>query len=189
MNYMEMRLIQLSRTGDRAAFMDLMELYKDKIQRLAYRMLHNKHDSEDIVQETFMRVYMHLNRYDETQKFSTWIFRIGKNLCIDLLRKKKVVYSLDTEILEGDERNRYAIHHSDEATPENHILRAEIQEQVRHVMNILPDKFKIVVGLYYFNELSLQEISEKLGIPSTTVKTRLHRGREHMRKKWGFTAF
>jgi RNA polymerase sigma-70 factor (ECF subfamily) len=89
MSYAETHLVKLSLTGDRSAFGQLVELYKGKIHRLAYRMLNNSHDSEDVVQETFMRVFMNLNRYDENQKFSTWIYRIGKNLCVDLLRKKR----------------------------------------------------------------------------------------------------
>ena len=89
MNFVEARLAKLARNGDRNAFAELVELYKDKIFHLAYRMLNNKQEAEDAVQETFLRVYTNLHRYDENQKFSTWIFRIGTNLCIDKLRRRK----------------------------------------------------------------------------------------------------
>lgn len=90
MNFVEARLAKLARNGDRNAFAELVELYKDKIFHLAYRMLNNKQEAEDAVQETFLRVYTNLHRYDENQKFSTWIFRIGTNLCIDKLRRRKI---------------------------------------------------------------------------------------------------
>jgi len=188
MNVMEMHLVKLSRTGDRAAFMELVNLYKDKMHRLAYRMLNNRQDSEDIVQETFMRVYMNLNHYDETQKFSTWIYRIGKNLCIDLLRKKKATRSLDAaEAGEERSRNYYDRLQSADPSPETRYLHTEFREQVYKVLGKLNEKYRLIIALYYLEEMSLQEISEKLGIPVTTVKSRLHRGREQLRKKWGTT--
>jgi RNA polymerase sigma-70 factor (ECF subfamily) len=185
MNVAEVQLVQLSRTGDGAAFKELVNLYKDKLHRLAYRMLHDRYDSEDVVQETFMRVYMNLNHYDEKQKFSTWIYRIGKNLCIDLLRKKKADHSLDAGLSDDLEKPFYEKLPSADASPENRLILSELQEQMRKVIDKLSDKYKQVVTLYYLQELSLQEISELLGMPVSTVKSRLHRGREQLRKKWG----
>jgi len=183
MDYAEIRLVRLSRTGDRAAFRELVDLYKDKMQRLAYRMLNNRHDSEDVVQETFLRVYMNLNNYDESQKFSTWIYRIGKNLCIDLLRKKRAAESLDAGL--SGAKNYYDRLQSEELSPETRYLHTEFREQLGKLINRLSAKYRDVVRLYYLSELSLQEISERLGMPVTTVKSRLHRGREQLRKKWG----
>lgn len=185
MSYAETQLVKLSRTGDRAAFIELVDLYKDKIQRLAYRMLNNKNDIEDVVQETFIRVYLNLNHYDESQKFSTWIYRIGKNLCIDMLRKKKMTHSLDAHIHEDLATNYYDKFESNELSPETRYLQTEFQEQFTILISKLSEKYRSIVALYYIHELSLQEISERLGIPATTVKSRLHRGREQLRKKWG----
>jgi RNA polymerase sigma-70 factor (ECF subfamily) len=187
MSYAETHLVKLSLTGDRSAFGQLVELYKGKIHRLANRMLNNPHDSEDVVQETFMRVYLNLNRYDEKQKFSTWIYQIGKNLCVDLLRKKKSVYSLDAAIPGEDELNHYGILSSEDNSPEMALMEAELQEQLSQVINKMSDKYKAIATLYYVHDLSLQEISEKLDIPITTVKTRLYRGREYLRKRWGIS--
>lgn len=178
-------LVRLSRTGDSAAFMELIRLYRDKLHRLAYRMLNNQHDSEDIVQETFMRVYLNLNQYDDKQKFSTWVYRIGKNLCIDLLRKKKEVHSLDSGAREESDLTYYDKLTSGEISPENRVLSLEFQEQLMRVISKLSDKYRMIVMLYYLQELTLEEISETLGLPVTTVKTRLYRGREQLRKKWG----
>ncbi|KAA0781499.1 sigma-70 family RNA polymerase sigma factor, partial [Bacillus sp. BB081] len=77
----ETRLVKLALKGDQRAFAEIVELYKDKIFHLGYRMLSNRHEAEDVVQETFLRVYKNLDRYDQKQKFSTWIYRIGTNLC------------------------------------------------------------------------------------------------------------
>ncbi|WP_248924785.1 RNA polymerase sigma factor SigW [Paenibacillus hamazuiensis] len=190
MNYVETNLIKLSRLGDRNAFAELVELYQEKIQRLAYKMLHNRLDTEDIVQETFIRVYLNLNRFDESQNFSTWIYRIGKNLCIDLLRKKKKnVYSLDAEFTEDEDANYYARLHSDEATPEHRVIEKETKAQMLKVIEKLSEKYKTIVILYYLEGLSLIEIAGKLGLPVTTVKSRLNRGREHLRKKMGHGFF
>jgi len=187
MDFVETRLAQLSRNGDRRAFGELVDMYKDKIHRLAVKMLQNPQDSEDIVQETFIRVYLNLNRYDDTKRFSTWIYRIGKNLCIDLLRKKKETYSLDLEASESYGLSRYEVFSNDESTPEAHAIRSEDKQSVNRIIQTLPEKYKAVLIMHYMNDLSLQEISEKLKLPATTVKTRLHRGRDFLRKRWGMS--
>jgi RNA polymerase sigma-70 factor (ECF subfamily) len=180
----ETRLAKLARNGDRRAFAELVELYKDKIYHLAYRMLNNKHEAEDAVQETFLRVYTNLHRYDEQQKFSTWIFRIGTNHCIDRLRKRKhSAYSLDAEMPDGEGNDYYSMLPANEDTPEDQIILSETQQQIRKAINMLPEKYKSVVILRYLQDMSLQEISDVLDMPVTTVKTRVHRGREYLRKK------
>jgi RNA polymerase sigma-70 factor (ECF subfamily) len=182
-HFVETRLAKLARNGDRAAFEELVQLYKDKIYHLAYRMLGNKQEAEDAVQETFLRVYLNLARYDETQKFSTWIFRIGTNLCIDRLRKKKPNYSLDAELPDGEGGDWHSMLASDEPSPEDQIVLSETQTQIRQAIEMMPDKYKSVVVLRYLQDLSLQEIGDVLDMPVTTVKTRVHRGREFLRKQ------
>lgn len=183
MNYVETRLAQLSRNGDRRAFEELVDMYKDKIYHLAYRMLGQSAEAEDVVQETFLRVYMNLDRYDENQKFSTWIYRIGTNLCIDRLRKRKPNYSLDAEMPDGEGSDWYSMLPSDQDTPEEELVLSEMQQQIRKAIDTLPEKYKSVVILRYLHDMSLQEIGDVLKMPVTTVKTRVHRGREYLRKK------
>jgi RNA polymerase sigma-70 factor (ECF subfamily) len=183
LNYVETRLAKLSRSGDRRAFAELVELYKDKIYHLGYRMLNQKQEAEDVVQETFLRVYMNLERYDENQKFSTWIYRIATNLCIDRLRKRKPNYSIDAEMSDNDGTDWHAILPSDEAGPEDELILSETQQNIRNAIQSLPDKYRTVVVLRYLHDMSLQEISDVLEMPVTTVKTRVHRGREFLRKK------
>ncbi|MNI40700.1 ECF RNA polymerase sigma factor SigW [compost metagenome] len=182
-NFVESRLAQLARNGDRNAFAELVDLYKNKIFHLAYRMLSNSHEAEDAVQETFLRVYTNLHKYDENQKFSTWIFRIATNLCIDRLRKRKNTYSLDAEMSDGEGNDHYSLLPADEDTPEKQVIVSETQELIRAAIDTLPEKYKSVVILRYLQDLSLQEISDILDMPVTTIKTRVHRGREYLRKK------
>lgn len=183
MNYVETRLAKLARGGDRTAFAELVDLYKDKMYHLAYRMLGQSQEAEDVVQETFLRVYTNLDRYDENQKFSTWIYRIATNLCIDRLRKRRISYSLDAEMPEGEGADWYSLLPSDQATPEKEIVLSETQQQIRKAIDSLPEKYKSVVILRYLQDMSLQEIGDVLNMPVTTVKTRVHRGREFLRKK------
>lgn len=173
----------LARKGDQRAFAELVELYKDKIYHLAYRMLNNRHEAEDVVQDTFLRVYKNLERYDENQKFSTWIYRIGTNLCIDRLRKRKPTYSLDAEMNDQEGIDGYAMIPSEDRTPETEYMLSETQQMIRQAIDTLPAKYKTVMILRYLQDLSLQEISDVLDMPVTTIKTRVHRGREFLRKK------
>ncbi|MBC8081323.1 MAG: RNA polymerase sigma factor SigW [Gorillibacterium sp.] len=183
MKDMETRLAKLARSGDRMAFAGLVDLYKDKMFHLGYRMLGSPHEAEDVVQETFLRVYTNLDRYDEFQKFSTWIYRIATNLCIDRLRKRKASYSLDAEMPDGEGADWYSLLPSQQATPEEQTMLTETQESIRKAINTLPEKYKSVVILRYLQDMSLQEIGDVLDMPVTTVKTRVHRGREFLRKK------
>lgn len=183
---MDVRLAMLARKGDQRAFAEIVELYKDKIFHLAYRMLNNRHEAEDVVQETFLRVFRNLDRYDENLKFSTWIYRIGTNLCIDRLRKRKPSYSLDAEINDQDGTDGYSMIPSDDRTPESEMLLSETQRIIHESIESLPAKYKTIMLLRYIQDLSLQEISDVLDLPVTTIKTRVHRGREFLRKKLEF---
>lgn len=183
MNVMEARLAKLALKGDQRAFAELVELYQDKLFHMAYRMLNNRQEAEDVVQETFLRVYRSLDRYDENQKFSTWIYRIATNLCIDRLRKRKPSYSLDAESSEHEGLDGYSMIPSDNRTPESEVLLTETQRIVHQAIETLPPKYKTIMMLRYIQDLSLQEIGDVLEMPVTTIKTRVHRGREFLRKK------
>jgi len=182
----ETRLVRLAKSGDRGAFADLVELYKDKIYHLAYRMLGNRQEAEDVVQETFLRVFRSLDRYDESLKFSTWIYRIGTNLAIDRLRRRRAAYSLDAETAsasDSDGQDWHGLLASEDMSPEGHVLLSETQRRIRDAIRSLPEKYKSVVILKYLHDMSLQEIGDVLNMPVTTVKTRVHRGREFLRRR------
>ena len=183
MNLLESQLVKLALKGDQAAFAELVELYQEKLYHMAYRMLNNRQEAEDVVQDTFLRVYNNLERYDTSMKFSTWIYRIATNLSIDRLRKRKPVYSLDAESSEYEGLDGYSMIPSDNRTPESEMLISETQRIIHQAIDTLPPKYKTVMILRYIHELSLQEVGDILDMPVTTIKTRVHRGREFLRKK------
>lgn len=182
-NVMENRLARLALKGDQQAFAELVDLYQDKLYHMAYRMLSNRQEAEDVVQDTFLRVYKNLDRFDETLKFSTWIYRIATNLCIDRLRKRKQTYSLDAESQDYEGLDGYSMIPSDDRTPESELILSDTQRIIHQAMETLPPKYKSVMMLRYIQDLSLQEVGDILGMPVTTIKTRVHRGREFLRKK------
>ena len=169
--------------GDQNAYADIVNLYQHKLYQICYRMLGNKQEAEDIAQEAFVRAYINLHSYDQKRKFSTWIYRIATNLCIDRIRKKKPDYYLDAEVAGTDGLDMYSQIAADEKLPEDVVAQMELQDRIQYEISRLPDKYRSVIVLKYIEELSLQEISDILDMPLGTVKTRIHRGREALRKQ------
>jgi RNA polymerase sigma-70 factor, ECF subfamily len=175
--------IKQVKKGDQNAFAEIVELYKDKVYQLCFRMLGNPHEAEDIAQEAFIRAYINIHSYDSSKKFSTWLYRIATNLSIDRIRKKKPDYYLDAEVAGGEGLTLYSQVAADVALPEDEVQYVELQEIIQEEILKLPDKYRSVIVLKYIEELSLKEISEILDLPINTVKTRIHRGREALRKQ------
>ncbi|PLR80087.1 RNA polymerase sigma factor SigW [Bacillus canaveralius] len=169
--------------GDQNAFGEIVELYKDKVFQLCFRMLGNRHEAEDIAQEAFIRAYVNINTFKIDRKFSTWLYRIATNLCIDRIRKKKPDYYLDAEVAGTNGLNMYSQIAADTSLPEDDLESMELQEMIQGEISKLPEKYRSVIVLKYIEELSLNEISEILDMPLGTVKTRIHRGREALRKQ------
>jgi RNA polymerase sigma-70 factor (ECF subfamily) len=169
--------------GDKNAFGEIVEIYKDKVFQLAYRMLGNRHEAEDIAQEAFIRAYVNIQSYNINLKFSTWLYRIATNLCIDRIRKKKPDYYLDAEVAGTEGLNMYSQIPSNIPLPEADVESLELQATIQRAISKLPEKYRSVIVLKYIEELSLNEISEILEMPLGTVKTRIHRGREALRKQ------
>jgi RNA polymerase sigma-70 factor, ECF subfamily len=169
--------------GDQNAFGEIVEMYKDKVFQISYRMLGNRHEAEDIVQEAFIRAYVNIQRYNLELKFSTWLYRITTNLCIDRIRKKKPDYYLDAEVKGTEGLTMYSQVPSKTTLPEDDVESLELQDTIQKEIMKLPEKYRSVIVLKYIEELSLKEISEILEMPLGTVKTRIHRGRETLRKR------
>lgn len=169
--------------GDQDAFAEIVEIYSNSIFQLGYRMLGNRHEAEDIAQEAFIRAYVNIKSFNQDLKFSTWLFRIATNLCIDRIRKKKPDYYLDAEVSGTDGLTMYSQLSSNSPLPENELESLELQETVQNEILKLPEKYRSVIVLKYMEELSLNEISEILDMPLGTVKTRIHRGREALRQQ------
>lgn len=169
--------------GDQNAYAEIVELYKDKVFQLCYRMLGNRHEAEDMAQEAFIRAYVNIASFNINLKFSTWLYRIATNLCIDRIRKKKPDFYLDAEVSGTDGLTMYSQIPSDTALPEEEVESMELQDIIQREISQLPEKYRSVIVLKYIEELSLNEISEILDMPLGTVKTRIHRGREALRQQ------
>lgn len=169
--------------GDQEAFGEIVELFKDKVFQICYRMLGNRHEAEDIAQEAFVRAYVNIHSFNLNKKFSTWLYRIATNLCIDRIRKKKPDSFLDEEVAGTDGLTLYSQIAAEGKSPDSEVETMELQEIVQREILKLPDKYRIVIVLRYMDDLSLKEISEVLDMPLGTVKTRIHRAREALRKQ------
>ncbi|MGB9722799.1 MAG: RNA polymerase sigma factor [Chloroflexia bacterium] len=155
--------------GDQEAFARLVTRYERQVYNLAYRMLGNAEDAEDAAQETFLRAYTALPSFQMGKKFSSWLLSIAANLCVDLLRRRRLAW-LSLE----DCSFRVA---SPAEEPDRAVLRREEAGQVQRLLDRLPEKYRLVVILRYWYDLSYEEIASTTGLSLGTVKTRLHRAR------------
>lgn len=161
--------VRLVLSGDSAAYRTIIERYKNQVYGVAYRMLGNPEDAEDVAQEAFVRAYARIGSFDQNRKFSTWLLAITSHLCIDLLRgKKRNPASLDdfAEFLESREEG-----------PESVAIGEEERREVRKLLARLPAKYRVVIVLRYWHDLSIAEIAEAVGATQGAVKTMLHRAR------------
>lgn len=175
--------IKQVKKGDQSAFEYVVVFYQDKIYQHCYRMLGNAHEAEDLAQEAFIRAYINIHSFDDRRKFSTWLYRITTNLTIDRIRKRKPDYYLDAEIKGTEGLDMYSQLTSNDRSPGEEVENRELQRYIHNEISRLPPKYRGIIILRYLEEFSLQEISDALDIPLGTVKTRIHRGREALRKR------
>ncbi|WP_186578127.1 RNA polymerase sigma factor SigW [Aquibacillus kalidii] len=176
-------MIKSVKKGDQSAYEDIVSFYQSKVYAICYRMIGNSHEAEDLAQEAFIRAYVNIHSFDEKKKFSTWLYRIATNLTIDRIRKKKPDFYLDAEVRGTDGLDMYSQLPAEQALPEEEVESLEIQTVIQQEIMNLPAKYRSVIALRFVDELPLAEISEILDIPVGTVKTRIHRGREALRKR------
>src|SRR5579875_554358 len=165
-------LVALVLGGDQDMFALLIERYKDAVQNLAYRMLNNVTEAEDVTQETFVRAYTQLATYKPTHKFSTWLLSIASHLAIDQLRRRRFLALPleDVPFLEWI---------VDIGTgPEQSALQGEQQDEIQSYLQRLPSKYRAVIVLRYWYDFSYEEIANTLHLTPALVKARLHRARE-----------
>ncbi len=175
--------IKKVKKGDQSAYEDIVSFFQSKIYQHCYRMFGNAHEAEDIAQEAFIRAYVNIHSFDEKRKFSTWLYRIATNLTIDRIRKRKPDYYLDAEIKGTEGLNMYSQMADQGRLPGEEVESMELQRYIHQEISELPPKYRSIIMLRYLEEFSLQEISDILDIPLGTVKTRIHRGREALRKR------
>ncbi len=160
--------------GDTNAFTVLVDRYKDLVYTLSMRMMKNREEAEEVAQDTFIKTYSSLNKFKGDSKFSTWIYRVAYNTCLDRLKKnKRQQYTLAI-----DEYTEHQVKTLDNALDQ--IEAKEKQQAIQNCLELLPSEDSFLLTLYYFEELSLDEISKIVGLKANNVKVKIFRSRKKL---------
>ncbi len=167
--------------NDRIAYAELLTNYRDSVYFMLLKMTNNKDDAEDLTIEAFGKAFKKLNQYVPDYAFSTWLFKIATNNCIDFLRRKKQnVYSLDKEF-QGEAGTAMAAQvPSNTLDPEEELIKSQKIKIMRQLVDRLKPHYRILVELRYFKEYSYEEIATELDLPLGTVKAKLFRARDFL---------
>lgn len=170
----EVEIIERCKNKDLLAFEKLFSIYENKIYNLSYYTLKNKEDALDVTQDVCLKIYKSIEKFKGNSKISTWIYRITYNTCLDYLRKKKDEISYE-EAVNFEIDNEYRV--------ENIVEKNEIKNEIKKCILKLGNDHRTIIILRDINGLSYQEISEILGIEIGTVKSRVNRAREALKKE------
>jgi RNA polymerase sigma-70 factor, ECF subfamily len=170
-------------TGDQMAYAELMERYRDSIYFLLLKMINNKDDADDLTIEAFGKAFKRIEQYTPNYAFSTWLFKIATNNCIDFIRKKKMnTFSIDKTMQDSEGSEMTIDLKSKGLSPEDDIIKKQKIKLMREVVVRLKPRYRQLIELRYFKEYSYDEISEQLDIPLGTVKAQLFRAREFLQQ-------
>ena len=173
----EQKWIAAAREGDQGAFEELVRLYEKRVLALTQRMCKNPEDAAEAAQEAFFAAWRGLKNFRGDSSFSTWIYRLASNACVDLLRregKQQAAVSLDDGELNLDVP-------SAAASPQEEAERRELREQIEEGLRALPPEYRAALVLREIQQLRYDEIGEALGVDIGTVKSRINRGRKKLR--------
>lgn len=168
-------------TKDQKAYAELMDRYKDSIYYMLLKMVNDSDDADDLTIEAFGKAFNRLHQYTPNFAFSTWLFKIATNNCIDFIRKKKKnVLSLDNRYNNDDGDSLMIELKSEGRNPEQEAIREQKMIIMRDVVTRLKPRYKQLIEMRYFEELSYEEIAEQLDLPLGTVKAQLFRARDFL---------
>ncbi len=177
------KLIRLAlANADQKAYAELMDRYRESVYFMLLKMVNNKDDADDLTIEAFGKAFKRLSQYTPNYAFSTWLFKIASNNAIDFIRKKKNenLYSLD-RTFENDEGSEMGVSvRAEVLDPEESVIKKQKVELMRVVVEKLKPKYRQLIEMRYFEELSYEEISVKLELPIGTVKAQLFRARDFL---------
>jgi RNA polymerase sigma-70 factor (ECF subfamily) len=178
----DLKIIESCLLGNTQVFSRLIDNYKNIVYNLAYRMSNNSQEAEDISQEAFLRAYQSLAHFNPSYKFSTWLYQITLNIIRDKFKRKEIDYvSLDTPV-ETDDSEFYSQPADYTHNPEQVIDQQEKAQVIQKAIFSLPLKYREIIVLRHIQDLSYIEIANILKLPQGTVKVRLYRAREQLRK-------
>lgn len=168
------KLIAAINNGDTKAYRQLVDRYKDLVFTLALRMLKHREEAEEVAQDAFIKVYKSLAKFKGDSKFSTWIYKVTYNTCLDRIKKNKKHYN-DVTIDAYTENKLETVDNALEG-----LIKTEKTQLIKHCINKLPNESAYLLTLFYFEELSLEEISEIVDISANTIKVKLYRARKKL---------
>jgi len=173
----EAQWLSLAQKGDPHAFSELVEAYQKPVYNLCYRMLGTAEDAEDASQETFLRAYKSMRRYDNSRPFSTWLLSIAAHYCIDQIRRRRLSIVSIEELPVPD---------VPDVSPglETTVSRNEERRRIRKLLDTLAPTDRAAVIMYYWYDFSYDEICRALSLSVSAVKSRLHRARRAMAEEW-----
>jgi RNA polymerase sigma-70 factor (ECF subfamily) len=178
----ELAWVLQAQQGNDEAFTRLVEAYQTHVYNLCYRMLGEPEAAEDAAQETFLRAYQNLHRYDQTRSFATWLLSIGAHYCIDRLRRRKLsMFSMDEENEDG---TTFEIADASSPDPEAESVKREDRDRLHILLKDLDETDRAAIVLRYWYDYSEVEIAESLKLTVSAVKSRLHRARRALAGMW-----
>lgn len=177
----DLTLVEAAIAGSQAAYGELMDRYRDSIYYMMQKMVKNQDDADDLTIEAFGKAFSRLDLYTPNFAFSTWLFKIASNNCIDFMRKKRVkVTSMDTGYTTDNGEVIYFDASSNTQNPEESFIHLQKVKMMRNLVNKLKPRYRELVELRYFDELTYEEIAETLNLPLGTVKAQLFRARDYL---------
>jgi RNA polymerase sigma-70 factor, ECF subfamily len=176
------KLIQLALKGDQSSFARLRQKYHDAIFNLIYRMIREKDEVEDLTQEAFIKAFASLSSFNDEYAFSTWLYKIATNNCIDYIRRKKLhTFSIDKPIESKESDFSFELPDSSNE-PDQEMIATQRRKLLDDAINSLPPKYRQVIVMRHQEELEYQEIARILKLPLGTVKAHIFRAREMLYK-------
>jgi RNA polymerase sigma-70 factor (ECF subfamily) len=171
--------------GDTTAFTELVEKYKQPVMNLAYRTVRDMTEAEDLAQNVFVQIYKSAARYKSTAKFSTWLFTIARNLCLNEIRRRSrhPADSLDAPHPDQEDQPLQQFEDKTTVSPPENVLQGELVWQIDRALADLPENQRSAILLCRQEELSYEEIAEVLGCSVSATKSLIHRGRETLKER------
>lgn len=177
----DLQLVEAAKNGDQMAYAELMDRYRESIYFMMLKMVRNTDDADDLTIEAFGKAFNRLDQYSPSFAFSTWLFKIASNNCIDFIRKKRIqVTSMDTGLKTDDGEVIFIDAHSSHLDPEETYMQNQKVKHMRLLVSKLKPRYRELVEKRYFEELSYEEIAEELNLPLGTVKAQLFRARDFL---------